>query len=200
MHLPHLLPHSFSVDAAEARVLNFYNPACFEVMIMGCGRVATERRRPAMPESAPPESREEITLLSRRYGQEAVTALPFLQPSTDDLMKTKASDRSIGEPVIVTAAEVAAQRSIGLDWHRLLDRTQTGGTHEIFEVVSQSEAGQPSPTEPEDQALYVLDGGVDIEFADKRQTLASGAFAYLTAADAARWTLKADSRLLVVNL
>lgn len=40
VHLPRLMPHSFSVDTADARVLNFYTPAGFELVVIGCARPA----------------------------------------------------------------------------------------------------------------------------------------------------------------
>ena len=200
VHLPRLLPHSFSVETAEARVLNFYTPACFEILIMACGRLATERRRPTMPESAPPDDAAQIRMLSDLYGQEAVTALPFLQPSTPEMLQTTSHDTGVGEPVIVTAAEVEPHEASGLEWRRLLDLTQTAGSHEIFEVTGKGDAGSAGIAEPSAQALYVIDGSVDIEIAGDLQTLTSRGFAYLSPEDSARWTPKARSRLLAINL
>lgn len=200
VHLPRLLPHSFSVDSTEARVLNFYNPACFEVMIMACGRLAPERRRPTMPESAAPESDDQLRMLSRLYGQEAVTALPFLQPPAADLMRTEESDHEIGEPVIITAADVQSQHLFGMEWHRLINLNQTGNTHEIFEVIGDTDAGQPNVSEGAAQAVYILEGSISVEIAGDRQTLAAGAFAYLKSGEGARWRLREPSRLLILNI
>jgi Cupin domain len=91
IHLPRMTPHNFSALSDEVCALNFYTPAGFELLVMSFGRLAEERRRPSMAESAPPPA-EQVRILSALFGdQEAVTALAFAQPPTEALMVTEAA-------------------------------------------------------------------------------------------------------------
>jgi mannose-6-phosphate isomerase-like protein (cupin superfamily) len=77
IHLPRMVPHTFTIETEEARVINFYAPAGSEMHVISLARPAEERRRPTMEEGPPPKSPEPNEILSRLYGSLGVTALPF---------------------------------------------------------------------------------------------------------------------------
>jgi Cupin domain len=77
IHLPRMVPHTFTVESEEVRVINFYAPAGAEIHVISLARPAEERRRPTMEEGPPPKNLEANEILSRLYGSIAVTALPL---------------------------------------------------------------------------------------------------------------------------
>ena len=58
IHLPRMVPHTFTVESEEARVMNFYAPAGSEIHVISLARPAEERRRPTMEEGPPPKNLE----------------------------------------------------------------------------------------------------------------------------------------------
>ncbi|MET1084709.1 MAG: hypothetical protein ABWY12_16935 [Burkholderiales bacterium] len=100
-------------------------------------------------------------MLSEVYEQDAVTALPFLQLSTPDLMVTTVSENGTTDPVIITSAEVEVRQQSGLEWRGLIDIPHAGGSHHISEVTGEAESELPGPIGAHSQALYVLNGGAD---------------------------------------
>ena len=54
VHLPRFTQHTFVVESDGARVLNFYTPAGFEVILMSVASLAKERRRPSKAEAPMP--------------------------------------------------------------------------------------------------------------------------------------------------
>ena len=89
VHLPRMTPHSFSVLSDEARVVNFYSPAGFELVVMSLATPTDDRRRPSIQEAPPPVAMEQVDILSRLFGQQKVRGLPFVGRSTDALMTTE---------------------------------------------------------------------------------------------------------------
>jgi hypothetical protein len=155
IHLPRLIPHSFSVDTGEARVVNFYAPAGFELVIMSCARPAEERRRPSIEESPPPGA-DQVRILSRLFGQEEVLALPFCQPSVDSLMTTEPGALAIGSLHVASAGKAPTFNAFGLEWRRLASSTDTEGTYDLFEVTVARNAGMPQRIVGQDEAVYVM--------------------------------------------
>ncbi len=201
VYLPRLLPHSFSVDTSEVRALNFYLPASFELVVMSLAHPASARRRPSLAESAPPDSQEQIRILSALYGQEAVMALPFAVPPAPELMLTKPNDKGIGVPHFATAEQVPAVRLFGLDWRLLAAADDTEGAYDLFEVVVPAGAGMPLRTAHQDEALYVLAGKLTLAYDDQPQPAGVGTFAYFPAGGAFQWHAEGgDARVLVFHL
>ncbi len=200
IHLPRMLPHSFSVDTTEARVLNFYAPAGFELIVMSIARLADARVRPELRDSAP-GSVEQVRILSRLFGQEAVTALPFCQTSTVPLMKTEPGPSTIG-PLHTSNAEVAPRfEAFGFDWRLLAGSSQTGGGYDLFEVRAPAGGGLPDRGVAYSEAIYVLEGDLTISLDGNVSTVAEGTFAWAPAGSAYAWRAgTAGAKLLVFHL
>lgn len=199
--LPRGLPHSFSVDSAQARVLNCYAPAGFELVVMSLAQPALERRMPSMSESAPTHSQEQIQILSDLYGQQAVTALPFLGPPLPELLVTQATDTGHGPLRVATAAEAPATTRFGLAWHPLATAADTEGTYDLFEVAAPAGAGPPWRVAQQDEALYVLSGTLLLELEGQQRWVDTGTWAYFPAGTSFRWQAwELAARLLVFQL
>jgi len=89
VHLPRMIPHTFTVESEETRILNWYAPAGNEIQVISLAHPAEERRRPTMEESLPSKSDELNQILSRLYGSVAVTALPFSVQPAEELLVTE---------------------------------------------------------------------------------------------------------------
>jgi quercetin dioxygenase-like cupin family protein len=200
IHLPRLLPHSFSVETAEAHVLNFYAPAGFELVVMSCARPADERRRPTIEESAPPNPTE-IRILSKLFGQEQVEAMPFCQPSAPPVMVTRPGAWSIGNLTFVRREDVAPLRMYGLEWRILGGAADTDGTYDLIEIVAPDGAAMPKRRLGQDEALYVLEGTIVGVFDDKEFTAKAGSFIYAPQGSILAWAAHGGpARCLCFNM
>lgn len=199
VHLPRLLPHSFSVDTSQAHVLNFYAPGGFELVVLAAGRPAGQRRMPSMEESLPPNP-DEIRVLSRIFGQEEVEALPFAQPTEAAMMRTEAGAWSIGSLVIRSAGDVAPVEAFGMSWRVLGASGETDGTYDLSEVAVPAGAGMPPRRLGQDEAVYVLGGGLDVVLDGQGQRAEEGAFVYLPRGSTGAWSATTTSRVLVFHL
>ena len=103
VHLPRFTEHTFVVESQGGRVLNFYTPAGFEMILMSVASLAKERRSPTKAE-APMPPPEQVMILSKLFGMEQVDLMPFAGPPTEAVMITKPSARSPA-PVHVAATE-----------------------------------------------------------------------------------------------
>ena len=200
IHLPQFLPHSFSVDTTEAHVLNFYAPAGFELCVMSAARVASERRRPSLEESAPPNPGE-VRILSKLFGQEEVLALPFTRPSEEGLMATQAGAWSIGSLKLARAADAETIQAFGIAWRPLAGASDTEGTYDLFEVCVPRGGSMPPRILGQDEAIYVIEGQLEMILDGERQRAGEGAFAYSPGGSCCQWQA-ADSavRALVFHL
>ena len=85
--IPRMVEHSFTVDVPNSRLLNWYSPGGFEMLLMRIATPATERK-PPVPNSLPLPPRWMVEECSREFGQIAVLGLPFADPPTKDNMAT----------------------------------------------------------------------------------------------------------------
>ena len=201
VHLPRMTPHSFSVLSDEARVVNFYAPAGFELVVMSLATPTDDRRRPSIDEAPPPAALEQVRILSRLFGQEEVRALPFAGPSTDALMTTERSSWSPVEPHISRAETAPVYRAFDLEWRLLASSTDTAGTYDLFELRCDPARGLALHKSGQDEALYVVDGSVKIDIDGERRTLPAGSFSYLPAGTNVEWQAgAAGARLLAFHL
>lgn len=79
--VPRLVEHSFTVDKPNSRLLNFYTPGGFEMLLMSIATPAAERKPPE-PNSLPMPPRWMVEECSREFGQIGVLGLPFADPPT----------------------------------------------------------------------------------------------------------------------
>ena len=201
VHLPRMAPHSFSVLSDEARVVNFYAPAGFELVVMSLATPTDDRRRPSIEEAPPPAALEQVRILSRLFGQEKVRALPFAGPSTDALMTTERPAWSLVEPHVSKAETAPVYRAFDLEWRLLASSTDTAGTYDLFELRCGPERGLALHRPGQDEALYVLEGDVALEADGERHVLRTGSFSYIPAGTNTAWRAgMAGARLLAFHL
>lgn len=198
VHLPRMTPHSFSVTSPEARVVNFYAPAGFELAVMSLARPTDLRRRPSIEEAPPPPTPEQIRILSRLFGQEGVPALPFAGPSTDVLMLTEPAAWSPAEPHVAVANRAAAYHAFGLEWRLLAASTNTAGTYDLFNVKAAPGASLGRHIPNQDEAIYVLEGEIDLSLDGTRQLLGAGSFSYIPGGTVCAWAAGAKSAELLM--
>ena len=154
---------------------------------MSSARLADERRRPTIEESAPPNPKE-IGILSKIFGQESVEAMPFCQPSVPAIMATSADVWSIGKLKIASSDDVALQRMYGLEWRVLGGANDTDGTYDLIEIVAPDGAGMPRRRLGQDEALYVLDGTIEGAFDGKAFAAKEGSFVYVPQGSMLAWS------------
>ncbi|BAY48944.1 cupin 2 domain-containing protein [Scytonema sp. HK-05] len=75
--IPRNTVHSFRVDTETARVLNFYEPAGFEQVVMELGVPATTRTLP--PLNLPEMNSHKVQELFKKYGMKTVDAPDILR-------------------------------------------------------------------------------------------------------------------------
>jgi len=200
VHLPRMIPHTFTVESEETRILNWYAPAGNEIQVISLAHPAEERRRPTMEESLPPKSDALNQVLSRLYGSVAVTALPFSVPPAEELLVTKPDSWHAGTLKIARAEDDPAFHAFGLAWHLLAAGAETADDYDLFEVVAAAGAGMPRRILGANEALYVLEGLVDIESdGGGSVTTGVGAFSYAPAGTLLRWQAMGAARLLVFH-
>lgn len=200
VHLPRMLPHSFSVDTSEARVINFYAPAGFEVLIMSVAKLADARVRPELKDTIP-GSAEQIRILSRLFGQEEVGALPFCQPTTEALSTTEPGAWTIGALHTARVGTAPVHSAFGLTWRALASSRDTSGTYDLFVVDAPAGAGPPPRIVADSEAIYVLSGGLSLSLDGVRAEVGEGTFAWVPAGSTCDWRAGGEgARLLVFHL
>ena len=123
--VPRFVEHSFTVDAPHSRLLNFYSPGGFEMLLMSLATPAAERKPPA-PGSVPMSPRWMVEECSREFGQIPGTSLPFADPPTKETMGTKPSRVNPTKPFGISASDAPAYWSQGILWTILASAEQTG--------------------------------------------------------------------------
>src|SRR6266851_2113902 len=163
IQLPRMVPHTFTVESEETRVINFYAPAGSEIHVISLARPAEERRRPTMEEGPPPKNLETNEILSRLYGSVAVTALPFEVQPTEELLVTKPDVWRAGTIKVARAEAGPAFDAFGLHRRLLAGGADTENNYDLFEVAAGDGAGMPPRILGADEAIYVLEGAVTVE-------------------------------------
>lgn len=180
VHLPRTTEHTFVVESEAARVLNFYTPAGFEMILMSVAKLAPERRSPA-PEEAPMPPPDQVMILSRLFGMKKVALMPFTGKPTEDVMVT-APSAAAAAPVHIAEADTApAFGAFGLAWRRLAGAGDTAGIYDLFEVEMPAGAGFGAWVHAQDQALYVLEGQAQVLLDDQVSGAGAGTFAFVPA-------------------
>jgi quercetin dioxygenase-like cupin family protein len=199
IHLPRMVPHTFTIETEEARVINFYAPAGSEMHVISLARPAEERRRPTMEEGPPPKSPEPNEILSRLYGSLAVTALPFAVQPTKELLVTKAGVWSTGKIKIARAEDGPAFDAFGLHWKLLAAGADTENNYDLFELAAGDGAGMPRCILGADEAIYVLEGAVTVESDSQSIGGGIGSLTYMPAGSIVSWRAAGKARLLIFH-
>ena len=160
-------------------------------------RTDDRNRRPGIEESSPPNSNE-IRILSALFGQEEVTALPFTQPSVDELMVTELGTWSIGSLTTATADDATAVDAFGMSWRTLASSADTDGTYDLSDLRAAAGTGMPLRTLGQDEALFVLDGDLEPTLDGTERRASTGAFVYVPAGSNCSWRSAATGAHVLV--
>jgi quercetin dioxygenase-like cupin family protein len=199
IHLPRMVPHTFTVESEETRVLNFYGPAGAEMSMMFLAHPAEERRLPTMAESAAPKSSEPNEIMSRIYGTVGEPALPFNVQPTEELLVTEPGGWQAGAVKVARAEDAPAFEAFGLHWRLLAAGVDTENNYDLFDVVAGDGTGMPARVLGADEALYVIEGAVTVESDGQTMGGGVGSFTYVPAGSVLGWKASGASRLLVFH-
>jgi quercetin dioxygenase-like cupin family protein len=199
IHLPRMVPHTFTVESEEARVMNFYAPAGSEIHVISLARPAEERRRPTMDEGPPPKNLETNEILSRLYGSVGVTALPFNVQPTEELLVTKPDFWRAGTIKVARAESGPAFDAFGLHRRLLAASADTENNYDLFEVAVRDGSGMPTRILGADETVYVLEGAVTVKSDSQSIGGGIGSLTYLPAGSVVSWQAIAEARLLIFH-
>jgi quercetin dioxygenase-like cupin family protein len=176
--IPRFVEHSFTVDLPNSRLLNFYTPGGFEMLLMSIATPAAERK-PPLPNSLPLPPRWMVEECSREFGQIPVLGLPFADPPTKDNMATKPSKVNPIKPYGVEVENAPAYWSQGILWTILASAEQTGGSYSLMEELCSLNSGPPPHSHEQDEILYIIEGEVTLIAGSETTTAKAGALAYI---------------------
>jgi quercetin dioxygenase-like cupin family protein len=200
VHIPRMKPHTFIVETAETRVLNFYTLAGNELNVMGLARPAEERRRPTMAEGPLPVGNEYIQITAQLYGSHPVAALPFATKPSEDLIDTPTDAWAVGDTHIANAADAPVVEAFGARWRVLADSRDTEGDYDLLDVLVPEGAGTPRRVMGADEAIYVLDGVVTVEADGTSAEIGIGSFAYAPINTLFSWRAQTAARVLAFHM
>ena len=106
VNVPRLTQHSFTVDAPNTQLLNFYLPAGFEQLLTGIAHPADRSEPP--PPDVPLAPAWLVEKLAEDYGQTAILGMPFKDPADANNMKTEATPGATLFPYASKASEVSS--------------------------------------------------------------------------------------------
>jgi quercetin dioxygenase-like cupin family protein len=170
--IPRYTPHAFLAEPGS-RLLNWYLPAGFELLLLGLALPAERNEAPPPP---PPGGEK----LSEDYGQIPIMGLPFADPPDPEKMKTEPLVGAAALPFSSDFDTAPAYWSAGALWTVLADGTSTGGMYSLFEELCP--AGLTAPPHVHswsDEAFYVLEGEVEFVAGGLRQTAGEGSFVFI---------------------
>ena len=194
--VPRLVEHSFTVDEPNSRLLNFYTPGGFEMLLMSIATPAAERRPPE-PKSLPMPPRWMVEECSREFGQIGVLGLPFADPPTKDNMATRPCEANPIKPYGVVVKDAPAYWSQGILWTILASAEQTGGSYSLMEELCPLHGGPPPHTHRQDEAFYILEGEITLIAGEKKVTAKAGSLAYIPAGCVHSFRVEADQTRLL---
>lgn len=176
--VPRYTQHSFMADAG-ARLLNFYLPAGFDMLVMGLG-VPAERNEPPRDGEAKMPPRALVEKLSRDYGQIPVLGLPFADPPDPTNMKTEPLKYAPALPFSISRDTAPGYWSNGILWSVLAEGSTTDGSYALFEELCPKGTGAPPHLHTyTDEIFYVLEGEAEFLAGDVRQTAKAGALIFI---------------------
>lgn len=178
--IPRHTAHSFTIDVANTRVLNFYAPGGFEMFIMSLAVPAQERKSPA-PGTTPMPPRWMAMEASHEFGQIAAPTMPIADPPTEENRRTKPSVLNPIRPYGVCLDEAPSFWTQGSLISVLATREQTGGTYSLLHKRCPKGFEPKSHMHEQDEALYVLEGELTVTAEGERYIAHPGSFVYLPA-------------------
>jgi quercetin dioxygenase-like cupin family protein len=176
--IPRYVEHSFTVDRPHSRLLNFYTPGGFEMLLMSLATPAAERK-PPNPGSVPMPPRWMVEECSPEFGQIPGTSLPFADPPTEDNMITNPSAVNPRKPFGIEVKAAPAYWSQGILWTILATAEQTGGSYSLIEELCPKDAGPPPHTHEQDEVIYLIEGELTMILGGERINAKAGTLAYI---------------------
>lgn len=199
--IPGNTEHSFTVDEADTKVLNFYLPAGFEQLLMGISRPATERIPPPpelIQEMLPPK--ELSAKLAVQYGQTNLLGDPFNDPPNADLMYTRPTPGATVFPFTANAANLPAYQVRDGLWTILASGKETGNSYSLLEQrLRRGKVYSAHIFKDRDVVYYVLEGKLTILHGGKVETADKGAFVFVPRGTVHAVLVESDEAL-VLNL
>ncbi len=177
--IPRQTEHSFTVDTAGTRLLNFYTPAEFDGLIMSLAVPAAERKAP-VPGSSPMPAHWMVEEASREFGHIPAPAWPD-DPPSDNNTTTKPSETNPTKPYAVPVEKAPAYWSQDILWTVLATAEQTGGSYSLMEQLCPKRSGPPPHTHEQDEVFYILEGEITLVAGPQRFTAKAGSLAYIPA-------------------
>ena len=159
--VPRYTEHAF-VASAGARLINFYLPAGFEMIVAGLGAPAL-RDGPPNPDVFDLPPRALVEKLGADYRQIPVLGTPFADPPLKENMRTKPLLGSRALPLVAHVDSAPAYWSNGVLWSILAGSSNTDGNYTLFEELCPWGLSVPAHVHLyADEVFYMLDG--EIEF------------------------------------
>lgn len=178
--VPRLVEHSFTADVPHSRLLNFYTPGGFEMLLMSIAAPAAERRPPE-PGSTPMPPRWMVEECSREFGQIGGSALPFADRPTKENSVTKPSLLNPIKPYSLNVKNAPSYWSQGILWTVLASAEQTGGSYSLLEELCPKGVGPGPHTHEQDEVIYVMEGELTMIAGAEKIQAKAGALAYIPA-------------------
>ena len=122
--VPRYTRHAFMADAGS-RLLNFYLPAGFEMLLMGLGAPAERNEPPQPADQVKMAPRRLVEKLAGDYGQISVLGTPFADPPDLSRMKTEPLADALATPFQSTVQTAPAYWSQGILWSVLAEGKTT---------------------------------------------------------------------------
>lgn len=170
VNVPRLTQHSFTVDAPNTQLLNFYLPAGFEQLLIGIAHPA-ERNEPPPP-SVPLPPAWLVDKLTEDYGQTAILGMPFKDPASPDNMKTEPTPGATLFPYALKATESSSYWYQGGLHSILATGEQTGDVYCLIEqLLPNGPVTAPHIDLRADEVYYVLQGTGTFLLNDKIETV-----------------------------
>lgn len=176
--VPRLTEHSFTVDAPETQLLNFYLPAGWEQLLIGIAYPA-ERNEPPPPDipMAPPHL---VDKLAADYGQTAILGQPFRDAPDPKKMRTKPTPGATVFPFLAHSKDRQGYWNAGGLWTVLASGEQTGNSYCLIQqLLPQGPASAPHLFVDRDEIYYILDGQGTFFLGDRVETAEKGALVFI---------------------
>jgi quercetin dioxygenase-like cupin family protein len=178
--IPRLVEHSFTIDVPNTRLLNWYTPGGFEMLLMSIATPANERKLP-VAHSLPLPPRWMVEECSREFGQIAVLGLPFADAPTKTNMMTRPSEENSIKPYSLEAKNAPAYWALDDLWNILATADQTGGSYSLMEEVCSLNSGPGPHTHEQDEVIYIIEGEMTLIAGSLMTVIKAGSLAYIPA-------------------
>lgn len=180
LHIPRFCEHTFKVDSANARVLNYYTPGGIEIIVMSLAQPAPSRTMPSF-DAVPLPPPEQVEILGRLFGQINAGGMPFVDKPEPANMKTAPVPWTPVPLLHGTISDKQSRALFGQRWKVLADSAETGGTYALCEVETEPGFRQETRRDGHDEAIYLLTGSAELNLDGITYSLKEGAFAYIPA-------------------